>query len=150
MTTPLTPTAELVAVSWLRSLSGVDDAATTVPDPDRWTADTFVAVTVVGGTVDHAVPIRAPVLQLDCYARRPGTSERPAWNRANLLAETIRLASYSVAALTLPMYVAGYAPVLLSSATWLTEPRRMVSDPGFLARYSADMQLVYTVPGETA
>jgi hypothetical protein len=149
MTTPRTPTGELVAVAWLRSvLTGVD-VATTMPDPDRWTGDTFVAVTAIGGSVDTAVPIRSPVFQLDCYARRATTSERPAWNRANLTAEAIRLASYGVAGLTLATGT-GYAPVLLSCVLMLSEPRRIVSDPASLARYTTDVQLVYLVPGETA
>lgn len=142
------PTAEIVTVAWLRNVLDSADVGTIVPDTTKWTGDTYAAVASIGGLVDRAVPIRSATLQVDCYARRPATSVNLAWNKAYLLAEKIRLACYRVSGVDITP--AGYEPVWLSTVYMLTEPRRLVDDPGGLARYTFDVQVIFTVVDESA
>lgn len=142
------PTAEIVTVAWLRDALSTQDIGTIAPDAAKWTGDTYAALASVGGDVDRSVPIRSAVIQVDCYARRPATTANLAWNRAYLLAEKIRLASYRVSGIEITP--TGYDPVWISSVYMLTEPRRLVDDPGGLARYTFDLHVVFTVVDESA
>lgn len=146
--TKLHPTSELVAVAWLKTLAALPSSniATTLPkDSAGWTADGFVQVTAVGGSPNLYVPLNDPVVSVDCWAAAASGSSSP-WGKANQLAEIVRAASYVRTAF--PVLVTGlpgnYNNARVHSAWPITEPRRITGDPGSYARYTFDLQLVWT------
>lgn len=136
---------ELVAVAWLSTATGVPagGVATTLPaDNSTWAASGFVQVTAApGGSANVDVPLRRPILTIDCWANNPN-SGRPPWGKAAYLAETVYAAFYDTQAiprdLTLP---AGYPGARVLSAVPLGEPRRLRSDPSSYARFGFDAVL---------
>ncbi len=146
MTAPLVvPTTDLVAVAWLRGVPGVPSTAvaTTLPsNTSTWAASGFVQVTTTGGTPNPHLPVRRPVVGVDCCAVAPG-SARPPWGRANSLAEAIRAGTFGAAGRVVALSVGGlHARVL--EAYLLSEPRRVTDDEGSYARYSFDLSLAWT------
>lgn len=144
MTAPATitprPTTDLVAVAWLKGVDGVpaDAVATTLPsDNSTWTASGFVQVTAVGGTPNPHLPIRMPVVGVDCWACNPD-SGRPPWGKANTLAEAIRDGTGGAAGRVVALPVAGLSARVLE-AYLLTEIRRIKNDEASYARYGFDM-----------
>lgn len=161
---PLLPTNELVAVAWLGSipalqpLGGTQMVATTLPADVNadgtvaaWTQTGFITVTVVGGSPDPYLPVKRPVLQVDCWATRPGSS-KPPWGQANVLAETIRYATLQRLGfnrpLTLTVSSVSYPGAVVISAYLATEFRRIYSDAADYARYQGDLALTWVTPGE--
>jgi hypothetical protein len=132
----LRATPELVAEAWLKTVVG-DRVATTLPkDNSSWAASGFCTLVVAGGTPNMYVPLREPVIGVDCWANSP-SSQKPPWNIAAALAEAIQAACYDhpgiPQAVTLP---AGYPAVQVRSAYCTGEPRRIPDDPSSYARYS--------------
>lgn len=161
---PLLATSELVAVAWLGSIPAIETiggtqvVATTLPPdagPDgkaaAWTKTGFITVTVVGGSPDVYVPEKKPVLQVDCWATRPGSS-RPPWDQANALMETIRYATLQRTGfnrvLALSARGMAYPSAVVDSAYFLTEPHRDYSDAADYARYLVDLQLIWRTVGD--
>jgi hypothetical protein len=141
------PTNELVAVAWLgQRVPGFtpDMIGTSLPrDVDKWLVDGFVQVTAIASTPDIDVPLRRPTLQVDLWATSPKTSAKIPWNRANRLAELLRVATETGTQVhgrpvTLPD---GYNGARVQSVYLLTEPSRMPGDPSGYARYSLDLAL---------
>lgn len=164
MTTPTVPlhlSDELVGVAWIASLDaiagigGQQAVATRLPPdalksgkPAPWTATGFITVSVVGGSPHTYLPVSNPVLQVDCYAVKPG-STRPPWWQADALASVIRYACWDRTAgarRPLPVVVNGvtYPSASVSSARLLTAFRRMYSDAAGYAHYSADLQMSWS------
>ena len=139
----LHPTSELVAVTWLRQVTGLDSiVATDVPaDASTWAASGFVQVTGVAGSPHPELPVAQPVLSLDFWATNPD-SGRPPWGTANQLAEHVRAGVHAHSTIrrrvTLP---AAYADAVVMEALLLQEPRRIRGDAADLAHYTADLQL---------
>lgn len=137
------PTNELVAVAWLKHVTGSDLVATDLPaDNTSWSASGFTQVMVTGGTPDNDVPVARPVLSVDCWAAAPG-SAKPPWYRANARAEAIRAAvldhmNVPFTVVTLPEV---YSDARVLSAVMLTEPRRVLSDEANYAHYQFDLRL---------
>ncbi|WP_329308335.1 hypothetical protein [Streptomyces microflavus] len=134
-------TTELVAIAWLRDLVG-DIVATTVPRPGEdgiptWADTGFVTVHTSGGSTNLYVPMRMPVVLIDCWAVSPN-SVKPPWNRATVLAESIVAGCLDHESnprlLTLS---AGYPNARVLSAYTVQEPRRPVVPGGGEA--SADL-----------
>lgn len=162
---PLLPTSELVAVNWIGSigtlapLGGTQIVATTLPPdanpdgtPAAWTQTGFVTVAVVGGSPDIYLPVKKPVIQVDCWATRPG-SNRPPWWQANILAETIRYATLQRTGFNRPLSITvngrSYPGAVVTSAYFMTEFRRLYADEADYARYQADMQICWQTIGDT-
>ena len=158
VTLPLIPTDELVAVAWIGSIPGlsVSMVATQLPadanrdgTPADWVVQGagFVTVTVVGGGADPILPVRKPVMQVDCWATLPG-SNKPPWGIANRLAETIRRAAWSRVATARPLTITVngvvYPRAAVMAAAPVTAPRRLWDDAGDYARYQFDLGLVWT------
>jgi hypothetical protein len=156
---PLLATNELVAVAWLGSIPAIEAVggtqlvATTLPPdagPDgkaaAWTSTGFITVAVVGGSPNAYIPVKQPVFQVDCWATRPG-SNRPPWDRANLLMETIRYATLQRTGfnrvLALSARGVQYPSAVVDSACFLTEPHRDYSDAADYARYIVNLQLIW-------
>lgn len=149
MTLPLRPNTDLVACAWIASIPGLsaDMVATTLPEPAAWSGDGFVLVTGgIGGTMLD-VPAKNPAIQIDCYATRSG-SNKPPWDRANLLAEHIRAETFqrdrAVRDLELVAKGVTYPSARVTGVRLLTEPRRMYGDPADWAHVSFDLQLLWT------
>jgi hypothetical protein len=141
----LLPNDELVARAWL--LAAVDGltgkVATTLPDLP-WTDNEFVQIMQVGGTPDPENPQMRPVISVNCFAMKAG-STRPPWGQANQLAMRILMATYSkrrqtsgAVELDLPD---GYGRAIVQSAQVVSQPRRLPSDPSQYAVYNLDIQL---------
>lgn len=149
---PYLPTNELVAVAWLgQRVPGITDdmVATTLPraagEPPvlPWADNGFVQVqAVAGGTPDVDIPVRHPILQVDCWAAAAQSSAKPLWNRANRLAELIRDATerhqdgWYGKPVTLPE---GYLGARVQAVYLISEPMRMNGDPSGFARFSFDL-----------
>ncbi|MER5750622.1 hypothetical protein [Streptomyces sp. NPDC002088] len=140
MTTPaLRATPELVAIAWLKGVVG-DRVSTTLPKPGgdatiSWADGGFVTLTTTGGTPNLYVPLRDPVMGVDCWAVNP-QSQKPPWNKAAALAAAIQAACWDHPAVpqrvTLPD---GYPQAQVLSAYTTGDPRRIPDDPSSYARY---------------
>ncbi|MGW6912589.1 hypothetical protein ACWGB8_02005 [Kitasatospora sp. NPDC054939] len=141
MTITLRATTELVAVAWLRGVVG-DIVATTLPrNNSTWAASGFVTVGTVGGTAGMYVPLRSPVVSVDCWAVSP-SSGRPPWNKAALLAEQVQAGCWdhegTPRLLTLP---AGFPQARVLSAYSTYEPRRVPDDEASYARINLGLSV---------
>lgn len=145
------PTNALVAAAWVgQRVPGIAEAmvATKLPrDPAAWAELGFVQITPITGSPEIDVPIRRPLVQIDCYAvtlDAGGTvSTKPPIGKANRLAELIRVgtelpsAKYS-SPVTLP---AIYGGAIVLSAYPLTEPTEVTEDPAGYARVTFDLAI---------
>jgi len=124
-TLTLRATTDLVAVAWLKGLVG-DIVATTVPRNDTVAASGFVTVHTSGGSSNMYVPLREPVVLIDCWWA-PKDSVKPPFNKATALAEAIVAGCYdhenTPRLLTLPD---GYPHARVLSAHVVQDPRRPV------------------------
>jgi hypothetical protein len=141
MSTPvLRATPELVAIAWLKTIVG-DIVATTLPKPGSngtlpWQSTGFVTLVSAGGTPDLYVPLRSPVMGVDCWAANP-QSQKPPWNKAAALAEAIQAACYDHPAIPQKVILpTGYPQAQVLSAYTTGEHRRVPDDPSSYARYS--------------
>jgi hypothetical protein len=129
-------TTDLVAVAWLKGLVG-DIVATTVPRNDTVAASGFVTVHTSGGSSNMYIPVREPVVLIDCWWA-PKDSVTPPFNKATMLAEQIVAGCYdhqgTPRLLTLP---AGYPNARVLSAHVVQDPRRPVVPGG--GESSADL-----------
>lgn len=136
MSLRLRATPELVAEAWLKTIVG-DRVATTLPkDNSSWAASGFCTLVTAGGTPNMYVPLREPVIGVDCWANNP-QSQKPPWNKAAMLAEAIVAACQDHRnigqTVTLP---SGYPAAAVRSAYVTGDPRRIPDDPSSYARYS--------------
>lgn len=137
----LHPTTELVAVTWLKGLAGLNNlVATELPaDATSWAASGFTQVAgTVGGSpaIDYA--LANPVVGLDFWANAPG-SGKPPWNKANQLAEIVRAGMMDHPAVPrLLVLPAAYNNARVISCYPLQDPRKVRSDDAEFARYTMD------------
>lgn len=146
---PYPPTNDLVAVGWIAdNVAGIsaDMVATALPrELSSWAAAGFVVATTVTGVPDVDVPVRHPLMQIDCYAvtldANGAPSKKPPIGKAARLAELIRNATEDGQAhgklVTLP---AAYSGARVLAAYPQTEPSR-VPDPAGYARVTFDLQI---------
>jgi hypothetical protein len=148
VTLTLRASTELVATAWLKGLLG-DIVATTLPKPGAdgtvsWADTGFATLAVVGGDSDMYVPMRRPVVAVDCWAVNPG-SQKPPWNKAAMLAETIQAGCYDVQDIPRMLVLPdGYPPARVLSAWTAYEPRRVPDDASSYARYTLGLSLAWT------
>jgi hypothetical protein len=148
---PFAPNSALVAVAWIGArVPGIVAAqvATSLPrDVSAWQAEGFVQVTPITGAPDVDIPVRHPLVQVDCWAvtvDAAGTiSTRRPSNKAWRLAELIRNATETSSALygkpvAMP---ANYDPAIVLSAYPLSEPVEIADDPSGYARVTFDLAL---------
>lgn len=149
-----TPT-DLVACAWIRSVPGLvcDGVATQLPaDETKWAQNGFIVVpTQVGGTPHATMPLRRPVCQIEAWGTVPGSDRLP-WGIPAQLMEQIRAGTYDRTtfgrALTITAGSVTYPTACVKSATMLTEPRRVWSDIGDFAGFTADLLLEWVAAGE--
>jgi hypothetical protein len=155
MTTPfLLPTAELVAQAWISTIANLPAqvGSTLPPDDTQWASTGFVTVAVVGGNPDPDVPIKTSVMQVDCWAVKPG-SNKPPWQQAASCAGQIAAACYDrrLGYFGRPLVISvngvDYPGANVMSARAMTEPRRAYGDTADYACYTFDLQLVWRAVG---
>lgn len=148
---PFFPTNALVAVAWIgQRVAGIapGQVATRLPrDMAAWADQGFVQVTPVTGVPDVDIPVRHPLVQVDCWAvtldASGAVSDKQPVNKANRLAELIRVATESDEALyntpvTMP---ANYLGAIVLSAYPASEPVEVAGDPSGFARITFDLAL---------
>lgn len=145
---------DLVAVAWLKGLVG-DIVATTVPRAKAGTSFDFVTVHTTGGSSNMYVPMREPVVSIDCWSAQ-ADSVKPSWENATALAEAIVAGCLDHDAnprlLILPT---GYPNARVLSAHVVQDPRRPVipgagdnsADLGSWARIILAIQLHWVQVG---
>ena len=141
------PNAELVAKAWLlAAVDGLDsNVATTLPD-FPWPNNEFVQIVRVGGSPNIDVPQFQPVMSINCFAGKKG-STKPPWGQANELAMRVVMAAYEShyaghAAVTLTM-PSGYSAARVQSVYPVSEVNKTPSDPSQYALYTVDLQFVW-------
>lgn len=155
MATKLTPNSELVAVTYVRSLSLGPSATfgvgTTLPEATSSWTDGFVLVQVVGGSSDRDVPSKHPLIQLDVYVPSVSTS-KPQWGKAATVAADIVEKLYSHDSTSTPLVLPNtFKDARVQTAYAVSEPRRISNDPAGHARYTVDVVLNWvTVEPPTA
>jgi hypothetical protein len=129
-------TTDLVAVAWLKGLVG-DIVATTVPRNDTVAASGFVTVHASGGSSNMYVPVREPVVLIDCWWAATD-SVKPPFAKASALAEAIVAGCHdhrgTPRLLALPT---GYPGARVLSAHVVQDPKRPVVSGG--GESSADL-----------
>lgn len=144
----LRPTAELVAVAWLKAAVPYlgNRVATELPtDNTTWSASGFTTVGVSGGSPNIYVPLSRPVVSVDTWGAAPNGG-RPPWNLAAQQAEQIKRAAQGITS-TAPRWVTlpgAYAPVRVLGVIPRSEPRRIPGDVSSYARYQMDLELWWT------
>lgn len=137
MTTPvLRANNEMVTIAFLKTIVG-DRVATTLPkDVAGWTEGGFCTVDTVGGTPNIYVPLREPVMGVECWAVNP-SSQKPPWGKASSLAQAIQDACWDHPRLPRTLVLPDGYPVVQVKGAYLTgDPRRVPDDPSSYARYS--------------
>jgi hypothetical protein len=143
----LRPTSELVAVAWLKGVTGIPSTAvaTDLPaDNSTWSASGFVQVMSVGGSPNIYVPVAQPVIQVDLWAVNPNSS-KPPWGKANQLAESIRMGTLDHANVgrLLTGFPAAYNNARCLTVYPISEPRRIRDDSADFAHYTMDLQFMW-------
>ena len=145
MPTLLKPDSELVTQAWLATLPGFSSAmvASLLPtDTSTWATTGFLTTTVAGGTPGMYLPVRGPLVQVDCWAVKPG-AQRPPWNHASQLAQAVVAGCYAANPVTLTVK-SGYGTARVMSVWPTMEPRRLYSDESSYARMQLDLRLDWT------
>jgi hypothetical protein len=135
----------MVAVAWLETLGLQAGVGLELPaNLNSWAARGFVCVPlVIGGGPDPHTGMRNPVLQVDCWACRPGSDVSP-WGQAAELAEQVTQAALAeVTEPQLPMPT-GYRGVLLRAVYPINEPREIQNDGAGFARVQIDLATHWT------
>lgn len=154
---PLEATDETVAVAWLASAANLSlDMVGSVLPPDvnpdgsvaSWISTGYITVAVAGGGPDPLLPVSRPVIQVDCWATKPG-SGRPPWNMALALSRAVLRATWDRHRIPRPVVpvVNGveYPVCVVQGATIVTSFRRLYSDDADYARVQGDLQLSWVM-----
>jgi hypothetical protein len=142
-----------VAIAWIGSIPGLstDMVGTQLPPSvaddgtiAAWLSTGFVTVSVVGGTPGDMLPVNRPVLQVDCWTTKPGSS-KPPWLMADAICRAIQRATWDRYRISRPLTPAlngvTYPMAVVQSAYMATSFRRAYDDAGDYARYQGDLAL---------
>lgn len=144
------PTAELVAIHWIKSVAGVaqDLVNTTVPErSDAFAESGFIQVASGGGERDIETGMRNSNIVVGSWAYNPSSQKVP-WGKANNMLEVIlaeteedgRVPSRAARRLSLPEQ---YDDARVRTVYPIGEPQR-IPDEGDFARYSMTLVIVWT------
>lgn len=158
---PLEANDENVAVAWLASIAGLSAAMVgpvLPPDVDdsgnvaSWISTGYITVSVVGGNPDPTLPVSRPVIQVDCWASKPG-SNKPPWNMALALSRVVLRATWDRRRIPRPIVPVvngiAYPVCVVQGATVVTSFRRLYDDQADYARVQGDLQLSWLMPHDT-
>lgn len=155
MTTKFTPNSELVAVTYIRSLSIGPSASsgvgTTLPEATSSWTDGFAQIQVVGGSSGVDVPSKHPIVQVDVYVPSVNSS-KPQWGKAATIAADIVEKLYALDNEGKELVLGTtFKNARVQTAYAVSEPRRISNDPAGHARYTVDVALHWvTVEPPTA
>ena len=163
MTTPyippaVLPTDVLVASAWLARVPGLSPDMTGPELPPGvlpngtaapWIRTGFVTVQAVGGGPDPYLPRQTPVLQVDCWAVKPGSS-RPPWNLAEALGQAVTVATWQRTGFNVPVIPVvngvGYPAAVVQGAYLASGFKRLYADSADYARVTANLALSWVMP----
>ncbi len=148
---PFLPTNALVAVAWAgQRVPGLTASmvATRLPRGfTTWADAGFVQMTPITGAPNVDIPVRRPVMQVDCWAvtvdAQGAVSKKQPVHKANRLAELIRDATERSEALDgRPLAMLdNYLAARVLSAYLLSEPVEVPGDESGYARVTFDLQI---------
>lgn len=147
MAVAIVATSELVALSWLATLPGVNTSmvgALLPSDTSTWAATGFLTASIAGGTPDLDLPIRRPLIQIDAWWAPNTVSGRPQWGKCDQLMGKVVAGCHGVISGTKELNcVAGPStiPARLFSAWAAMEPQRLYSDDASMAHLRMDVRL---------
>lgn len=154
MTALLLPTTKLVMIGWLKLAlpgPGVDTDLPTEDDPAAYVAvqtDGFLRIAGAGGSPHPDVPMRQPIVQVECwFAPRPDRKPVAARNRAEQLANRVLDATYDPALMGQVIDLSGigdYAPARVHTVTALTEPDEVEEDASDWSRWDVDVEVLWS------
>lgn len=143
MVDALMPTAELVAVHWLKGVPGLphDLIATTLPErSDAFEKSGFIQVVSAGGTRDIETSMRRSVVMVDTWAYNANSQKVP-WGKANQLSEQVAEATLrSARRVVLPT---NFQNALVREVSMAGEPQRITGEPDY-ARYTLTVAMFWT------
>lgn len=147
MSSPLLPNSMLVAKHWLlAAVDGVNsNVATTLPD-QPWPDDQFIQVMNVGGAPDIDNPMFHPVVGVNIYAVKPG-STKPPWGKAAQfgmkVVQACYVKPYAPDGQTRVVLPGSYDDAIVTSVYPVSDLREVPSDPSQYAVYSVDLVLTW-------
>jgi hypothetical protein len=141
------PTAELVAVAWVRQyvpeLNGI--VATSLPrETEKWAGTGFVTVRALpGGVYNPSGTKRSSMVQVDAWwSATSGTSSstKPQWGKANQLIEVLLAATEEGAVYSTPLDLPADTRGAVVLAVYPAgDPQKVEDDPSGYARYTMDL-----------
>jgi hypothetical protein len=142
------PTTELVSQAWLRlAVPGVR-VGTELPAADAaLRSDGFIRTSLAGGDPGRFVPMRNPVIGVECWVAPDADSQETAWLQAAQLAERLLAATWDPAlqGVVIDLSAFGsYIPARVHDVIAISEPDRNESDPTDWARYDLDLAFTWT------
>ncbi|MEU0531981.1 hypothetical protein [Amycolatopsis tolypomycina] len=132
-------TSEAVTEAWLAH-AGFPRTGTEVPDHTKWGGNSWLQYTVVGGSVNKDLRVRAPVMSIFCWAA--DAEGRPLWSVARQLGAQVVNACFDgrpPVALAAP----DTEPFSLKAVVCRTEPQSIRGDPDGYARVMLAVQLYW-------
>jgi hypothetical protein len=152
----LLPTTRFVAAGWLQlAVPGVG-VGTELPDPgeqDQAAAyaaartNGFMRTAQVGGSPHRYVPMREPVVQVECWFPPPASGKQASWARAEQLANRVVAATYerSLMGRLIDLSTVGnYAPARVHTVIALSEPDPVEEDDSDWSRFDVDLEFRWT------
>lgn len=146
----LLPITRYVAAGWLQlAVPGVS-AGTELPgveDHPAMRTDGFLRIAAAGGSPDEYVPMREPVVQVECWLAPPATGKQVSWARAEQLANRVLAATYDGALMSRLIdltSVGDYAPARVHTVTALSEPDPVEQNDTDWARFDLDLLFRWT------
>ena len=144
---PFYPTDELVATAWLtQRVPGLTagQVATTLPKTvDSWVDEGFVQVTVMSAGRDLIdIPVRRPIVDIDCWAAPPASSSKVPWHKAARLVELIRVAMDDDTSFGQPVTMpANYLGARVQAVYLAINPNRVTGDTSGFARFNMSLEV---------
>jgi hypothetical protein len=101
----------------------------------------------VGGSPDRYVPMREPVVQVECWLPPPASGRQASWARAEQLANRVVAATYdrSLMGRLIDLSTVGnYAPARVHTVIALSEPDPVEEDDSDWSRFDVDLEFRWT------
>lgn len=151
MTGPLhLPTTRLVADAWLQLAAPGVRADEDLPALDEaLRTNGFMRTSTVGGGPNQIVPMREPVVGVECWFAPPATSTstKSHWRRAEQLAEQLVDATYDTDLMGVVVdltQIGSYRSARVHTVTVVGGPTKDEDDESDWARYDVDLLFLWT------
>lgn len=142
------PSTFLVAQAWLTGAVPGPRVGDVLPPADAaLRTDGFLRIHVVGGGVDPDVPLRGPVVAVECWVAPPdGGTPQPPWLQAEALAARVLAATYDPAQRSQRVdlsAIGSITPARVLTVTALGEPQRVPDPAAGFARLDLDLLITW-------